>query len=236
MTGRVAAHEPFITLLVPAGDPASLRHLGSYEDRKSLFLGHAARVDSAADYERFIADVRAEHPEARHVCSAAVFSENGGDDPASGASAERMGDDGEPSGTAARPILEEIRYSGVRNCAVAVSRKFGGTLLGAGGLVRAYSTAASTALAAAPRAELVRQARLRVKVGYPRLKTLDHLFARFGARTEKRDYAQEVTTVFCVDEERKQPLCDALVQAFAGDPGIEDLGIVLAARPLSRAN
>lgn len=235
MAGPVVTHEPFVTLLIPAGDPASLRHLGSYEDRKSLFLGHAARVDSAADYERFVRDVRAEHPEARHVCSAAVFTEADGDDPASGAVCERMSDDGEPSGTAARPILDAIRYSGVRDCAVAVSRKFGGTLLGAGGLVRAYSTAASSALAAAPRAELVRQARIRVRVGYARLKTLDHLLARFGARTEKREYAQDVTTIADVDETDRRHLKEAIVQAFAGDPGIEDLGSVLTVRPLPAA-
>ncbi len=235
MTGPVVAHELFVTLLVPSGDPASLRHLGSYEDRKSLFLGHAARVGGPAEYERFVRDVRDEHPEARHVCSAAVFIEGDGHDPASGTVCERMSDDGEPSGTAARPILEAIRYSGVRDCAVAVSRKFGGTLLGAGGLVRAYSTAASSALAAAPRAELVRQARLLVRVGYPRLKTLDHLLDRFGARVEKRDYTQDVTTIADVDETDRRHLKESIVQVFAGDPGIEDLGTVLTVRPLPSA-
>jgi uncharacterized YigZ family protein len=222
---------PFLTLLTPVGDPQALRHLGVYESRGSVFDAHAARVDGPGDVEAFVQAVRDEHPQARHVCYAAVYSMNGGDDPASGAQGERMSDDGEPSGTAAKPILEAIRFSGVRNCAVAVSRKFGGTLLGAGGLVRAYSSAASQALAAAPRALLVRRRCLRITVGYPRLKTLDHLADRFGAQAQDRSYTQEVTTTFAVDEERTTDFEDALTRAFAGRPDIIDEGVILAVRP-----
>lgn len=225
--------DPFVTLLTSASDPAALEHLGRYESKKSVFLGHAARVEKAADVDHFVAAVRAEHPEARHVCYAAVFRENGGNDPSSGAQNERMSDDGEPSGTAAKPILEAIRFSGVQDCAVAVSRKFGGTLLGAGGLVRAYSSAASQALAAAPRAQMVRRKRLRIAVGYSRLKTLDHVAHRFGANVDGRTYAQNVVTTFLVDSEKAAAFTRALVQAFSGGPEIADRGTILAVRPIT---
>ena len=222
----------FVTLLTDVDSAAALDHLSDYESRKSVFLGHAARVDDAEDVERFVARVRQDHPEARHVCYAALFRENGGDDPASGAQNERISDDGEPSGTAARPILEAIRFSGVQNCAVAISRRFGGTLLGAGGLVRAYSTAASQALAAAPKGELVRRSRMAVTVGYAQLKTLDHLSSTFGVDVENRDYAQGVRSVLLVDLSRRKPFLDALTQALANTAVVHDLGIALVVRPI----
>lgn len=220
--------------MTPSSDPHALDHLGVYESRKSVFYGYAARVENAADVDAFVAAVRDEHPEARHVCYAALFRENGGNDPSTGAESERISDDGEPSGTAGKPILEAIRFSGIQNCAVAVSRKFGGTLLGAGGLVRAYSSAASQALAAAERGYLVRCSQLMITLDYSRLKTLDHLVQTFHGVVADRAYTQNVTSTITVDFDQKQPFCDAVTQAFAGDVTPVDKGIVLTLRPVSK--
>ncbi|WP_303324384.1 IMPACT family protein [Actinomyces radicidentis] len=115
------------------------------EVKRSHFLARAARTDTEEEARAFIAAVRSAHPEARHHCSAFTV-------PVDGAQPiERSSDDGEPSGTAGQPILEVLRGSGLTATTVVVTRYFGGTLLGTGGLVRAYSEAAAQALEAAGR-------------------------------------------------------------------------------------
>lgn len=121
------------------------------EVKRSHFLARASRTDTEDEARAFIASVRASHPDARHHCSAFTV-------PVDGAlPVERSSDDGEPSGTAGQPILEVLRGSDLTATTVVVTRYFGGTLLGTGGLVRAYSEAASQALAAARRVRAVRR-------------------------------------------------------------------------------
>ena len=118
------------------------------EVKRSHFLARAARTDSEEEARAFIASVRAAHPTARHHCSAFIVSVPGA------LPIERSSDDGEPSGTAGQPMLEVLRGTGLTNTTVVVTRYFGGTLLGTGGLVRAYSDAAAQGLAAASQVRL----------------------------------------------------------------------------------
>lgn len=124
-------------VLVPADTSASEIDL---EIKRSHFLGLAARTTSEAQAREFIASRRALYPDARHHCSAFIIA-NPGATPT-----ERSNDDGEPSGTAGKPMLEVLRGSQIFDVTVVVSRYFGGTLLGTGGLVRAYSQATTQAL------------------------------------------------------------------------------------------
>ena len=124
-------------VLVPADTSASEIDL---EIKRSHFLGLAARTTSEAQAREFIASRRALYPDARHHCSAFIIA-NPGATPT-----ERSNDDGEPSGTAGKPMLEVVRGSQIFDVTVVVTRYFGGTLLGTGGLVRAYSQATSQAL------------------------------------------------------------------------------------------
>lgn len=124
-------------VLVPADTSASEIDL---EIKRSHFLGLAARTTSEAQAREFIASRRALYPDARHHCSAFIIA-NPGATPT-----ERSNDDGEPSGTAGKPMLEVLRGSQIFDVTVVVSRYFGGTLLGTGGLVRAYSQATAQAL------------------------------------------------------------------------------------------
>lgn len=119
------------------------------EIKRSHFLGQAARTSTEAEARAFIATVRSRHPDARHHCSAFVVNGGPGALPI-----ERSSDDGEPSGTAGTPMLEVLRGSGLSEVTVVVTRYFGGVLLGTGGLVHAYTQAASAALAAASRVRL----------------------------------------------------------------------------------
>ena len=124
-------------VLVPADTSASESDL---EIKRSHFLGLAARTTSEAQAREFIASRRALYPDARHHCSAFIIA-NPGATPT-----ERSNDDGEPSGTAGKPMLEVLRGSQIFDVTVVVTRYFGGTLLGTGGLVRAYSQATTQAL------------------------------------------------------------------------------------------
>lgn len=124
-------------VLVPADTSASEIDL---EIKRSHFLGLAARTTSEAQAREFIASRRALYPDARHHCSAFIIA-NPGATPT-----ERSNDDGEPSGTAGKPMLEVVRGSQIFDVTVVVTRYFGGTLLGTGGLVRAYSQATTQTL------------------------------------------------------------------------------------------
>ncbi|MEP9326974.1 YigZ family protein [Paraburkholderia phymatum] len=125
------------------------------EIRKSRFIAYAIPVadrDAAMDELRRL---REAHPAATHVCWALLAGGQSG-----------MSDDGEPSGTAGRPILEVLRHHDLDGVLAAVVRYYGGVKLGAGGLVRAYTDAIATALQDAPRVERIALASLEIEIGY----------------------------------------------------------------------
>ncbi len=110
---------------------------GRYEEKKSVFLGFAEPVSTEEQAVAFVQSVRQKYPDARHHVYAYVLRED---------NKSRYTDDGEPSGTAGMPVLDVLRKQQLTNCALVVVRYFGGTLLGTGGLVRAYTAAAKEAL------------------------------------------------------------------------------------------
>ena len=112
---------------------------GEYEVKRSRFLCYAAPVRSQDEAAAFIAASKQKHWDARHNCSAYILREGG---------VKRFSDDGEPQGTAGMPILDVLEKSEVTDVCVVITRYFGGILLGAGGLVRAYSHSAALALEA----------------------------------------------------------------------------------------
>ncbi|MFM0023655.1 IMPACT family protein [Paraburkholderia azotifigens] len=143
--------------------------------RKSRFIAYAIPVadrDAAMDELRRL---REAHPTATHVCWALLAGGQSG-----------MSDDGEPSGTAGRPILEVLRHHDLDGVLAAVVRYYGGVKLGAGGLVRAYTDAIATALQDAPRVERIALASLQVEIGYP-----DE--ARVRRWIEQENYALEAS-------------------------------------------
>lgn len=114
---------------------------GEIIEKKSRFIGYTAAVEAEEEAGAFIESIKKKHYDARHNCYA--YSIGTGSQPVL-----RFSDDGEPQGTAGKPILEVIQGSGVRNVCIVVTRYFGGTLLGTGGLVRAYTDAAKAGLEA----------------------------------------------------------------------------------------
>jgi uncharacterized YigZ family protein len=136
---------------VPTGPGES-----EYVEKRSRFLGHVRPVESEEEAKAFVAAVKKEHYDARHNCW--CYSIHDGP--------ERYSDDGEPQGTGGMPVFDVLRKRELTNAAVVVTRYFGGTLLGAAGLVRAYSGSASAAADNAGEAEMYYCRRLDVTVNY----------------------------------------------------------------------
>ena len=131
---------------------------GEIVEKKSRFIGGSYIVESVEDAEKKIAEVSKKYWDARHNCYAYVIGKNSEN--------TRCSDNGEPSGTAGKPILEVITGAGLTNTLVIVTRYFGGVLLGTGGLVRAYTQAAQAAIAASETGEMVYARQLTIEVAY----------------------------------------------------------------------
>lgn len=126
--------------------------------RRSRFIGHVMPVESEEEAVRFIEDIRKQHGTATHNCYAYVCGERD--------QWQKQSDDGEPSGTAGKPILEVIKQQGLKNIAIVVTRYFGGVMLGAGGLIRAYGDGAVAAIEAGVPVEKVLHAVIYVEIDY----------------------------------------------------------------------
>ncbi|MBW7456559.1 YigZ family protein [Paenibacillus sepulcri] len=109
--------------------------------RKSRFIGHGKPVESEAEAVAFIDEIKRQHRDASHNCSAYLIGERD--------ECQKQSDDGEPSGTAGKPILEVMKHQELKNAVIVVTRYFGGIMLGAGGLIRAYADGAVAAIDAA---------------------------------------------------------------------------------------
>lgn len=211
------------TILDPVSEPAH----DAFVEKKSEFIGDAAHIDSLDEALAFVATIRDQHPKARHVAYAAVV---GGSD---GRVSERMSDDGEPSGTAGKPILDVLRANDLTDCVVAVTRYFGGILLGSGGLIRAYSTGASIAVKAAKGADIVPCRRYLVTLDYPQLARFQQLLASFDGVQSDETYAADVTLTAtlpldntAVFEER---VCETFNATIAPEP-IDTVNRAIASR------
>ncbi|CAG7646927.1 YigZ family protein [Paenibacillus allorhizosphaerae] len=126
--------------------------------KKSRFIGHAKPVASEEEAIEYIEGIKKEHWSATHNCSAYMIGERD--------EIQKASDDGEPSGTAGKPILEVIKNQGLKNVAVVVTRYFGGIMLGAGGLIRAYTDGAVAGLSAAQQVYKVLHQEVLVEIDY----------------------------------------------------------------------
>ena len=170
------------------------------EIRRSRFLGSALPVADRADALAEVARLRAEHPGAAHVCWALLAGGQSG-----------MSDDGEPSGTAGRPILEVLRHHELDGVLGVVVRYFGGVKLGAGGLVRAYTDAIATALAGAETIERVRETVLELHADYGDAERVRRWAENAGYAEPEAEYGAEVILRVRLPETDR----DATLQAIA---------------------
>lgn len=154
-----------------------------FEDRKSVFIGEAMPVSSEAEALGFVNEVKKKYPDARHHVYAYVLREN---------FITRFTDDREPQGTAGMPVLDVIRKSGCTDTVIVVTRYFGGTLLGTGGLVHAYTEAALGALRAAKVVTYSLRREYSVTLTYQDYQRVLSELSVLGFKTDKTDFGAEV--------------------------------------------
>ncbi|MCZ9308349.1 YigZ family protein [Corynebacterium uberis] len=179
------------------------------EIKRSRFLTYIRRVSDERSARAFLDEVRAQHPTARHHCSAYIYHV-----PAA-QPVERSSDDGEPSGTAGRPMLEQLRGSGMLDIAAVVVRYFGGIKLGAGGLVHAYSNSVGETLPLVAQVERARQEIYTVELSHSDAGRHLAEVRQRGISLLDVSYAAQVTaTLGCVPGGR--PQLDAALAAITG--------------------
>ncbi|WP_411279374.1 YigZ family protein [Gemmatimonas sp.] len=169
--------------------PAQQHRVEQVIDR-SRFICTVTRIQSSEEAQAFIKAMNAEFADATHNCWAYVVGPPGSTDRVG------MSDDGEPHGTAGRPMLTVLLHSGVGEIAAVATRYYGGTKLGTGGLVKAYSGAVQEALVAMPRAERVDSVDVTVRVGYGAIGALQQLLPEYDAELLEQRF--EVEAIFSV--------------------------------------
>ncbi|WP_018931051.1 YigZ family protein [Gracilibacillus lacisalsi] len=153
--------------------------------QKSRFIGYVKRVTSEDEAQQFIQAIKKKHADATHNCSAYMIGEHD--------QIQKANDDGEPSGTAGVPILEVLKKRQLKDTAVVVTRYFGGIKLGAGGLIRAYSSTTSLAINTTGVVERKRMKKFFVTVDYTLLGKLENELRQSDYLLEETEYLDKVT-------------------------------------------
>jgi uncharacterized YigZ family protein len=174
---------------IPAGAGES-----EYVEKRSRFLGHVRPVETEEEARAFLAEMKKKYYDARHNCWCYLLKDG----------PERYSDDGEPQGTAGIPMLEVFRREGVTNLVCVVTRYFGGVLLGAGGLFRAYTKSAKDALAAAGRSVVRRWVCMELPCSYAALERYKLEIAAFDGAVDGLDYGAGVTIRALLPEEKAE--------------------------------
>lgn len=165
----------------------TVRQAGSKEIviKKSRFIGHVMPVEAEEEAVAFIEEIKKKHWNATHNCSAYMIGERD--------EIQKQSDDGEPSGTAGKPILEVIRNQGRKNVAIVVTRYFGGIMLGAGGLIRAYTDGAVAAIESGDPITRVLHREIFVELDYTWLGKVENELRNRGVRMGETNFADTVT-------------------------------------------
>ncbi len=177
-----------------------------YVEKRSRFLGHVRPVESEEEARAFVAAVKKEHYDARHNCWCYIIKDG----------PERYSDDGEPQGTAGIPMLEVLRREGVSNVVCVVTRYFGGVLLGAGGLFRAYTRSAKDALDAAGLSVVRPWTGMDIPCSYAAAERLRQEVEAFGGAVADMDYGAAVTIRALVPEERAEAFSARIFDVSGG--------------------
>lgn len=189
---------------------------GEYEEKKSRFIATLRPVNSIEEAASFIEEMKKRYWDARHNCSAYVIGRNN--------EITRCSDDGEPSGTAGRPMLEVLTGVDLHNAAVVVTRYFGGTLLGTGGLVRAYTQAVKEGIANSVSAVERDGERLMLGLEYGDVDRVLNYLKTNALSPESSDYGADVTMELIVASEKADDFIKEVTELTAGRVLAEKMG------------
>ena len=176
-----------------------------YEEKRSRFIGYIKKTESEEEAKEFIKKIKSLNYDARHNCSAYLLKDG----------YMRYSDDGEPQGTAGIPMLEVIKKSGLVDVCIVVTRYFGGILLGAGGLVRAYSTAAAGALKSAEKADYVSCESFSIESDYSQYDKLVHLLENCGVKIFDTNYSDKITVFGKIHTSKYENLIIKITESFS---------------------
>ena len=185
----------------------------SFVEKRSEFLGHVRPVESEDEARAFVAEMKKKYYDARHNCWCYILKSG----------QKRYSDDGEPQGTAGIPMLEVFRRAGVTNVVCVVTRYFGGILLGAGGLTRAYAKAAKDALDKAGKARMQPFSVLLLECPYPMFERIKLLIEGHEGRIESSDYGAAVTLTFLLPVQKVADFSAALTELSGGQMSAEEV-------------
>lgn len=188
---------------IPTGDSET-----EYVEKRSRFIGHVKMVKTEEEARAFIESMKKRYYDARHNCWCYIIKEGG---------AVRYSDDGEPQGTAGQPMLGVFEKEGITNVVCVVTRYFGGILLGAGGLVRAYTKSAKDALDAAGVSVVRRWVKLLVPCSYKSYERIRNETEKFGAVIQDTEYGADILLTVLVPEADGERYSAMLVDLTAGE-------------------
>ncbi|MBX5465188.1 MAG: YigZ family protein [Clostridia bacterium] len=197
---------------------------GELDVKRSRFVARLAPAVTPAEARGFWLELRRRLPDARHHAVAWRVEE-------AGRLSEHASDDGEPAGTAGRPILAALRQHGLEQAVLVVSRHFGGILLGAPGLVRAYRQAAELAIARAPLVRLVARPAWELEVSYALWEPLQALARRAGATLESPRYGERVRSLLLLPPVGGEALLERLREMGPPPPALRPLGSLWRPEP-----
>ena len=193
-----------------------------FTEKRSRFLGHVMPVDSEEEAREFISEMKKKYYDARHNCWCYIIKDG----------PERYSDDGEPQGTAGIPMLEVFRREGIYNFVCVVTRYFGGVLLGAGGLLRAYTKSAKDALDAAGISAVRRWVEAEIPCSYSAAERFRPEVAAAGGIVIDTEYAADVTIKALIPEENFEDFSLRIFDASGGTVKVNASGEDFRAVPI----
>lgn len=193
---------------------------GYYEEKKSKFLCYLHFAQSEEEASEFVSKIKKKHYDARHNCTAMIIGPQ--------KELQRSSDDGEPSGTAGKPMLEVLLGADITNVVCVVTRYFGGVLLGTGGLVKAYQCAVKDALENARNdkkiATITFCTDIMVSIDYSQVNTLEYYIGNNDIKVVNKEYQQNVTYTLRAKADMEESIIDSLTNQTNGTASIEKLG------------
>ena len=191
---------------------------------KSRFICTLKKVATEEEAQEFIKEIKKKYWDATHNCSAYTIGEND--------QIQKADDDGEPSGTAGRPILEVIKKNNLKNVAIVVTRYFGGIKLGAGGLIRAYSKSATIGIETATIVTRVHYRKVKVVIDYSLLSLLENNLKFTSYKVYQKDFTENVALILLANLGSESTLIEDLVNWTASNCLIELLDEVILDEPI----
>jgi len=183
--------------------------IGEIIEKKSRFIAHVLYIENEEQAQEYINKLKKKYWDARHNCYAYVLGDKG--------EIQRFSDDGEPSGTAGKPILDLITSRELTNCLVVVTRYFGGILLGTGGLVRAYQGATIEGLNNSVLANLIDGITGEIDFEYGNLSKVQYICDNFGIDIQETEYTEKVHMKLVIENEKIDDFVQKLQNEFSGE-------------------